>query len=94
VTEGTRYPATEVLLANSIVRQKIIDEEDEDLSAILHQCRDEGMRDYTYSLCELVNQDKILRSVAMDYAPSRESLSSALKGIDTAAASTLTRIKD
>ena len=88
------YPATEVLLANAIVKQKISHEEDEDLPAILHQCRDEGMRDYTYSLCELVNQDKILRTVAMDYAPSREALSAALKGIDSAAASILARIRD
>jgi twitching motility protein PilT len=93
VAPGTRYPATEVLLANATVKQKIRDEEDEDLTAILHQCRDEGMRDYTYSLCELVNQDRILRAVAMDYAPNREALSSALKGIDTSAASILTRVR-
>jgi twitching motility protein PilT len=93
VQSGKRFPATEVLLANSIVRQKISHEEDEDLPAILHQCRDEGMRDYTHSLCELVNQDKILRTVAMDYAPSREALASALKGIDTSAASILSHIK-
>ena len=47
VKEGSRYPATEVLLANSIVKQKILREEDEDLPAMLHQCREEGMRDYT-----------------------------------------------
>jgi twitching motility protein PilT len=92
VKEGVRYPATEVLLANSIVKQKIIREEDEDLSAILHQCREEGMRDYTYSLCELVNEDRILRTVAMDYAPSREALSSALKGIESSSASILSKI--
>lgn len=93
VEPGTRYPATEVLLANAIVKQKIRDEQDEDLTAILHQCRDEGMRDFTYSLCELVNQDRILRTVAMDYAPSREALSSALKGIDSSAASILSRVR-
>lgn len=93
VKEGTRYPATEVLLANSIVKQKITHEEDEDLPAILHQCREEGMRDYTHSLCELVNQDKILRTTAMDYAPSREALTSALKGIDSSAGSILTKIR-
>jgi twitching motility protein PilT len=92
VKPGTRYPATEVLLVNSIAKQKISHEEDEDLPAILHQCHDEGMRDYTYSLCELVNEDKILRTTAMDYAPSREALSSALRGIDSTAASILTRV--
>ena len=57
-------------------------EEDEDLPVLLHQFHDEGMRDYTFSLCELVHQDRILRTTAMDYAPSPEALSSALKGID------------
>lgn len=85
VEEGSRFPATEVLLANSVVKDKILREEDEDLPAILHQCRDEGMREYTHSLRELVDQDKILREVALDHAPSREALLSALKGIDTAA---------
>ena len=94
VVPGSRYPATEVLLNNSIVRQKIVREEDDDLPAILHQCREEGMRDYTHSLCELVNQDKILRTVALDYAPSRESLVSALKGIGSNASSILTRIRE
>jgi twitching motility protein PilT len=93
VQEGARYPATEVLLANSIVKQKILREEDEDLPAILHQCREEGMRDYTHSLCELVNQDRILRTVALDYAPSREALLSALKGIDSATSSILSRVR-
>ena len=93
VQDGSRYPATEVLLANSIVKQKILREEDEDLPAILHQCREEGMRDYTHSLCELVNQDRILRTVALDYAPSREALLSALKGIDSATSSILSRVR-
>jgi twitching motility protein PilT len=93
IKEGVRYPATEVLLINSIARDKILNEEDEDLPAILHQCHGEGMRDYTYSLCELVKQDKILKAVAMDYAPSRESLASALKGIDTAASAILSKVR-
>ena len=91
VQEGVRYPATEVLLINSIVKEKILHEEDEDLPGILHQCRAEGMREYTHSLCELVEADKILRRVAMDYAPSREALSSALKGIDAAASAVISR---
>jgi twitching motility protein PilT len=91
VEEGSRYPATEVLLVNSVVKDKILREEDEDLPTLLHQCREEGMREYTHSLCELVNEDKILRSVAMDYAPSREALSSALKGIDATSSGIISR---
>ncbi|RIK87665.1 MAG: twitching motility protein PilT [Planctomycetota bacterium] len=94
VKEGDRWPATEVLLVNAVVKDKILREEDEDLPAILHQCRHEGMRDYTHSLCELVRQDRILRTVAADYAPNREALASALKGIDTAAASIMSKIRN
>ena len=94
IEEGKRYPATEVLLANAVVKNKIMREEDEDLPALLHQCREEGMREYTHSLCELVTQEKILREVALDAAPSRESMLSALKGIDTSAAGLVSRIRN
>lgn len=93
IEEGRRFPATEVLLVNSIVKDRILHEEDEDLPAILHQCREEGMREYTYSLCELVKQERINRAVAMDFAPSREALTSALKGIDTAASGIISRVR-
>lgn len=93
IEEGRRFPATEVLLANSIVKDKILHEEDEDLPAILHQCHEEGMREYTHSLRELVEDDKVLREVAMDSAPSREALTSALKGIDSATSSIISRTR-
>ena len=57
VKPGTRFPATEVLLCNSLVKEKILHEEDEDIPAILHGCRDEGMHDFTQSLCDLVTQE-------------------------------------
>lgn len=93
VEQGKRYPATEVLLANSVVKDKILREEDEDLPAIIHQCREEGMRDYTHSLCELVQQDKVLREVALDHTPNREALLSALKGIDAGASGMVSRVR-
>jgi twitching motility protein PilT len=93
VKEGDRFPATEVLLVNAIVKDKILREEDEDIPALLHQCRDEGMCDYTHSLCELVKQDRILRAVAMDFAPSREALLSALKGIDSTSQGIIHRVR-
>jgi twitching motility protein PilT len=82
--EGSRYPATEVLLNNTIVKDKILHEKDEDLPAILQNCREEGMRNFTHSLCELVEEGLVSRDVAMDYAPNREALGSALKGIAAA----------
>jgi twitching motility protein PilT len=93
VVDGQRFPATEVLLINAVAKEKILHEEDDVIPALLHQCRDEGMRDYTHSLCELVNQDRILRATALDYAPSREALLSALKGIDSAGQGIITRVR-
>ena len=80
---NSRYPATEVLLGNSLVKEKIMHEEDEDLPAILNACYEEGMRSYTHSLCEMVKTNLIARSEAMDYAPNRDALESMLKGITT-----------
>lgn len=90
--EGTRYPATEVLLGNPIVREKILHERDEDIPAILNVCHEEGMRDFTHSLYELVTEDKVALSVAMGYAPHPEALTSLLKGIDTASEGLVSRM--
>jgi twitching motility protein PilT len=91
--DGKRFPATEVLLNNSIVKEKIVHEEDGDIPAILHACRDEGMRDFTQSLFELVEQGVIARELAFDYAPNREALKSRLKGIDTVAEGLISRLR-
>ncbi len=85
IEEGTQFPATEVLLRNSTVRDKIIHEEDEDIPAIIIQCESEGMRSFTRSLCELIEAEKVHYDTAMEFAPSREALASAVKGIKATA---------
>lgn len=85
VEENTQYPSTEVLLRNSTVRDKIIHEEDEDIPAIIAQCEQEGMRSFTSSLCELIEKDLVHYDTAMEFAPSREALASAVKGIKATA---------
>jgi len=79
--ENTQFPATEVLLTSSTLRDKILREEDQDIPAIIGQGKDEGMRSFTASLCELIETEKVAYDTAMDFAPSREALSSAVKGI-------------
>lgn len=83
VDPNSRFPATEVLLGNSLVKKKIVEEEDEDFPAILVACHDEGMQCYNRSLCELVLASKVSREDALEIAPSREALVSMIKGIDT-----------
>lgn len=93
VDEGSRYPATEVLLNNPTVRDKILREEDEDLPAVISQCEKEGMRSFTTSLCELIQTDKVHYDTAMDFAPNREALASSVKGIKTSAQSLVGRTR-
>ena len=91
--EGSRFPACEVLLNNSVVKDKILHEEDEDMPAIIQQCQEEGMRNFTHSLVELVQGQLIDRHVALDYAPQREKLVSELKGIKAAGESLVGRLR-
>lgn len=93
VEEGKRLPATEVLLNNSIVKEKIVSEQDGDIPAILNACREEGMRNYAFSLCELAKAGMVTREVALDYAPSREGLLSMLKGIATTGDGLVSRVR-
>ncbi len=85
VEPNTQFPSTEVLLRNSTVRDKIIHEEDDDIPAIIAQCEHEGMRSFTSSLCELIEKDLVHYDTAMEYAPNREALASAVKGIKATA---------
>ncbi len=84
IEPDSRYPATEVLLGNSLVEKKILEEEDDDFPAILVSCHEEGMRSFNHSLCELVNRELVSRDTALDVSPNREALMSMFKGIATA----------
>ncbi len=81
IERGRRFPATEVLLRNTVVREKILHEKDDELPAVISQSRDEGMRSFTFSLCELVEAEVVHYDTAMDFAPNRDALASAVKGI-------------
>ena len=83
--EGSRFPATEVLLNNTIVKEKIVQEQDEELPAIMQTSREDGMRNFTQSLCELVEGGHVSQDIALDFAPNREALISMVKGIGATA---------
>jgi len=83
IEKGSRVPATEVLLSNSIVRDRIRTERDKDIPAIINQSTEEGMRSFTLSLAELIEREMVHYDTAMEYAPSREALASQVKGIKT-----------
>ncbi|RME41273.1 MAG: PilT/PilU family type 4a pilus ATPase [Planctomycetota bacterium] len=83
IDEGTRFPATEVLLRNPVVKEKILNAKDNEIPQVIQQYREEGMRSFTQSLVELIEEEKVHYDTAMEFAPNREALSSAVKGIHT-----------
>jgi twitching motility protein PilT len=86
-------PATEVLINSPSVREKIREGFDEDLPAIINQSIPDGMRSFTYSLTELVKREQVALQTAMGFAPNREALDSALKGVEVRASTMVSRIR-
>ena len=80
-----RVPATEVLLNNVTVADRIREGGDEDLHAIMAGSTEEGMHDFTHSLAELVEKDWVDLKTAEKYAPSAEALRSRIRGIEVKA---------
>jgi twitching motility protein PilT len=94
VKEGIqRAPATEVLLNNAVVADKIREGEDDDLPAILHGSSGEGMHDFTSSLAKLVEDDWVDLKTAERYAPNAEALRSKVRGIEVKADMLVSRVK-
>jgi twitching motility protein PilT len=90
IKEGVgRIPAVEVLIANPIVKKLISEGREADLPSVMRSCVNEGMQDFTESICQLVNKEYIDLKVAKEYAPNKEELAMALKGIRSAASGIL-----
>jgi len=84
IKEGIdRIPALEVLLANPAVRKLISDGREADLPSVIRSCQEEGMQDFTDNLCTLVKNGSIDPKDAYNYAPNKDELKMALKGIRT-----------
>lgn len=88
-----RVPATEVLIGEPIVKEKVRAGEDTDLPEIVNGSRDAGMHNFTHSLVDLIEKELIFTDVAMEYAPNREQLISNVRGIKTSAQSLVHRVK-
>lgn len=89
----SRVPACEVLLGEAIVKEKIREGEDTDLPEIIAGSKETGMRSFTASLGELVDQGLVYTDTAMEYAPNREALKGLLQGIKTSAQTLVHRVK-
>lgn len=88
-----RVPATEVLLGTPIVKEKIREGEDADLSEVVAGGQGEGMYSFTTALADLVDKDLVYFDTAMEYAPNREQLEGHVRGIKTTAQALVHRVK-
>lgn len=82
IKEGvSRVPTVEIMTFNSTARKLILEKKDEKLGDLIRMCAQDGMQDFTMSLCDLVNKGLIDRNVALEVAPNVDALKMALKGI-------------
>lgn len=87
-----RVPATEVLLNNSVVAERIREGRDEELPAIMAGATEQGMHDFTASLYRLIKEEWIDPHLAEEYAPHPEALRSRLRGIEVKADTLVSKI--
>ena len=86
-------PATEVLRSTPTVRELIRDQRDADLPSVVGSSKSDGMHNFNQSLAEMVEKEWVEMSVAMEFAPNREALQSALKGVQVKSSTLVGRIK-
>jgi len=90
IKEGVdRIPAIEILIANPIAKKLISESRESELPTVIRSCQDEGMQDFTDSLCQLVQNEYIELKAAYESAPNAEELKMALKGVRTTASGIL-----
>ncbi|HZZ27022.1 MAG TPA: PilT/PilU family type 4a pilus ATPase [Pirellulales bacterium] len=80
-----RVPATEVLLNNSTVAERIREGRDEELPAVITGSEQDGMHDFNSSLYRLVHEEWIDPHIAEQFAPHPGALRSRLHGIEVKA---------
>jgi len=84
-----RIPAVEILIANPVVRKLISEKREGDLPSVIRSSQNEGMQDFTDSLCELIKNGSVDPKDAYRFAPNLEELKMALKGIRATSSSIL-----
>ena len=80
-----RVPATEVLLNNAVVAERIREGRDDELPSIMAGAVEEGMHDFTSSLYRLVKEGWVDMKTAEQHAPHVDALRSKVRGIDVKA---------
>lgn len=84
-----RVPAVEILIANAATRKLIAEGRESDLPSVIRSSQGEGMQDLTYNLCDLIANGMVDPKDAFRYAPNKDELRMAMKGIKSTASGIL-----
>ncbi len=84
-----RVPAVEILIANASTRKLIAENRESDLPSVIRSSQGEGMQDLTYHLCDLIANGMVDPKDAFRYAPNKDELRMAMKGIKSTASGIL-----
>jgi twitching motility protein PilT len=84
-----RVPAVEILIANASTRKLIAENRESDLPSVIRSSQGEGMQDLTYNLCDLIASGMVDPKDAFRYAPNKDELRMAMKGIKSTASGIL-----
>ncbi len=77
-------PAVELMFANASIRQAIEEGEDDRITDLISVGTQEGMKTWTDSFVEIIRKGYVEKKTAMQYAPNKDALAMALRGIDVA----------
>jgi twitching motility protein PilT len=83
--EGVQaVPVVELMFNSASVQKAIYEAEDGRITDLIAASGDAGMQSWVMSFCALVDAELLERRTALEYAPNREELEMALKGIKVA----------
>ena len=77
-----RVPAVEVMWVNPPIRKAIEEGEDGKIDDIITVGEKEGMQSWTSSFVGLIREGYIDKKIAREFAPNKDALEMALKGIN------------
>ena len=76
-----RVPAVEIMYVNAPIRKSIVEGKDAKIADLILDGEKEGMQSWTTSFVNLIRGDLIEKKVAREFAPNKDALELALKGI-------------
>ena len=77
-------PVTELMFANTSICKAIEEGEDSRIGDLIAVGREEGMMTWTHSFVDMIHKGLVEKRVAREFAPNKDALEMALKGIDIA----------